>query len=359
MKPQHVALLVIGGMVLAAGGTITAVLMDPSGPSVAAEQPAVVPGPSAAEPEPDNTGPQPPPVGIEPAPPQDTTPPASAVVTSSDEPARPNLGYTLVVAVSVFVSDGDWAHVAGTNDGNTFQSDFKSLVFAGENLELTASIMGYVDSRAVAFVGCELKIRAAATINQTRRALRAVAETISQFSNWESGELFEWVGGVLEVASAELAAQQDKVNSSSPAVLVCKGNQRARLISVMGGDYIGVVVGVEAISPEEATTCPQWQPTAPKETNTPLSGQVQTKTVERSDEYHKVSYILTITNHTADPLAGIAMVQWLDAEGFVLVEELVVKPSIAPGESIFRGSVLIDTPLALKVARTVAEVTAL
>ena len=87
--------------------------------------------------------------------------------------------------------------------------------------------------------------------------------------------------------------------------------------------------------------------------------QVQTKTVERSYGYHTVSYILTITNNTDREMAGSATIQWLDAEGFILEEDFIDAPKLAPGDNIFRGSVMIEDSLAIKVTRTVAEVTAL
>ena len=119
-----------------------------------------------------------------------------------------------------------------------------------------------------------------------------------------------------------------------------------------------LVIVLKAITPERAALWELARVEAAKKEKETLSIQIEAKTVERNEIWHKVSYILTLTNKTDAAMSGSATIQFLDSEGFVLADDLVVTEFIRPGENIFRGYVLIDAAIGPKVASTEVKVTA-
>lgn len=77
---------------------------------------------------------------------------------------------------------------------------------------------------------------------------------------------------------------------------------------------------------------------------------VETKLVEANDTWHKYSWKLTLENLTERNLSLIATLQWLDADGFVINEDIEYDIQLASLETkIFRGLDLILMPEAINV----------
>lgn len=77
---------------------------------------------------------------------------------------------------------------------------------------------------------------------------------------------------------------------------------------------------------------------------------VETKVVEANDSWHKYSWKLTLENLTTRSLSLIATLQWLDADSFVIDEDIEYDIQLASFETkTFRGLELILMPAATNV----------
>lgn len=98
-----------------------------------------------------------------------------------------------------------------------------------------------------------------------------------------------------------------------------------------------------------SSTSPEKQ--EPQEPGEPFRiVSVETKLVEANEIWHKYSWKLTLENLTKRGLWLIATLQWLDADGFVIDEDVEYDIHLASLETkIFRGYQLISMPAATNV----------
>ena len=75
--------------------------------------------------------------------------------------------------------------------------------------------------------------------------------------------------------------------------------------------------------------------------------------------WHKISYIVHVRNNTRSTITDATMeIQFMDADGFVLDEQMDYPVVLQQGENTLRGFVLLDTPLARQWTSVDVRVTA-
>lgn len=87
-------------------------------------------------------------------------------------------------------------------------------------------------------------------------------------------------------------------------------------------------------------------------------GEVETKTIETNEAYHRISYLVIVRNNTSRTIQEANLyVDFLDTAGFVLLSHLDFV-RLEPGDNTLRGLLLLDTPWALQKPAVEARVEA-
>ncbi len=85
---------------------------------------------------------------------------------------------------------------------------------------------------------------------------------------------------------------------------------------------------------------------------------IDTNVTERNSSWAKYSYVLMLQNLSDEPLVGQVEVQWLDSDGFVIVDKTLYSVAVPVQQTrTFQGYQLIDADVARNVSSINASVT--
>lgn len=346
-----VAAWAIAGMVMIAGGIIVVVLTrDSRPPEAVAQGERPITDQTTVTSQADVA-----PLKTPPSPQQDDNPqteqvPENAEAVDAQAETVPSCADALGLGYAISDVDLFFSHATGwkwitKSEGLT---TFAHIAINESWPDVSFMVAGCAENDTVHGISAFVALTDQQTNEDFSRNLLLVGIFMGQFSMWEGPDVIEWLGLVASEHAAgrlDLTSEQEIYFNSH----------------CLSASVIGAVLFINLMASDATTAAegPQWPKDAPKRRERIEVGEIETKTVEVDEAWHKISYIVHVRNNTWSIIKDATMeIQFMDADGFVLDEQMDYPVVLQPGENTLRGLILLATRLARQWTSVEVRVTA-